>query len=240
MNAIAEIPILTPRSLTIWREVLPPNELGALQARFEPVRRLFASFLTTDDGDPDEAFLMASSRYAHLRLEILQALLSIVGHVELARLLDKIPEFASDLVEREGWRLGEGVTPLRKAWETYARIMRLLRENQTSLSRVQTPPCGLVMALTRMDFSLTATAMYLEGEFPDPASTRVLYLCRAAETEAASVEAIILDALSPLDSTEKKLKTLRELFGSWQGGDELDEDLKQLYESRLDRSVEPS
>lgn len=239
MSAIAEIPILTPRSLTIWREVLPPNELGALQARFEPVRRLFASFLTTDDGDPDVAFLMASSRYAHLRLEIIQALLSIVGQAQLGHLLAKIPEFASELVEREGWRLGEGVTPLRKAWETYGRIISLLRENLEALSRIQTPPYGLMMALTTMDFSLTATAMYFEGEFPDAAPTRLLYLCRAAETEAATVERILLEVLHPYDA-EEKAKILRSLFGSWQGGDELDEDLKQLYESRLYRSVDPS
>src|SRR3990172_4995907 len=145
MTALAEVPILTPRTLTILSEHIPPGELGLLQRRFEPGRVLFRDFLTTADGDTDEAFLIASCRYAHLRLETVLSLLRVIGHARLLHLLDQVPEFASDLLDREGSRLGHGVTSVRNAWKTYARITSLMTENLAALSHIPTPPCGLVM-----------------------------------------------------------------------------------------------
>jgi len=240
MAVIAEIPILTHRILNLLAEVIPPDKHRLLRERLELVKPLFGSFLTKDDGDAHEAFLIASSQYAYPRLEVVFLLLSIVGPLQLTKLVRATADFASEMLERHGWRLGEGVQPLRNAWETYTQIGELLTQNVAAFNQARSLPYGWLMASTKMDFSLTATALYLEGEFPDASAARLGYLCQAAESEAANVKRILMQALFPSDATEEKSKTLRRLFGSWQGDDSLNEDLKSLYTSRLYRSSEPS
>jgi hypothetical protein len=233
MAAIAEIPIITPRTLELLGDDLSPEKSRLLRERLEGIKPLFESFLCEDQGETAEAYVMATSKYLNPRLEFVILLLSLVRPAGLSRMLELIADLASDLLQEQGWRLGNGVRPLWNAWGTYARTAKLLTEHLTEFSPEKSLPYGLLMTSTRMDFSLTATAMYLEGEFPRTNATRLEYLCRAAESETAAVEGILRQALSPLMTTAQKAESLRRLFGSWKGDDRVDEDLKDLYESRL-------
>lgn len=240
MAVIPEIPILTPRILNLLIEIIPPDKHRLLRGRLERIKPFFGSFLTQHDGDAHEVFLIASSRYTYPRSEAVSLLLSIIGPLQFTKLVRATADFATDMLRLEGWRLGDGVQPLRNAWETYAQIGELLTQNVAALIQATSLPYGWLMASTKMDFSLTATALYLEGEFPDASAARLGYLCQAAESEAANAKRILMQALFPSATTKEKSTTLRHLFGSWQGDDSLDEDRKGLYKSRLYRSSEPS
>ena len=240
MTAIAEIPIFTPRTLDLLGDALSPEKSRLLCERLELIKPLFEGFLANDHGGTAEAFVLATSKYVYPRLQFVILVLSLIRPAELTRLLGTIADFASNLLQDQGWRLGNGVRSLRSAWGTYAKIAKLLTEHLTEFSLERSLPYGLLMASTRMDFSLTATAMYLEGELPSSNPIRLEYLCQAAESDAAIVKDILGQALSPLKTTAEKVESLRRLFGSWQGDDRAEEDLKDLYKSRLYRSTEPS
>lgn len=240
MVATAEIPILTPRTLELLREAIPPDKQRILRDGLERVRPLFSSFLAEDDGEDDETFTIASSRYAHPRLQLLLVFLSSVDLLELPGMVQEVSHYASELLRREGLHLDKGAKLLREAWDAYGHIGRLLAQEFEALGQVTELPYGWLMALTRMDFSLTAIAMYLEGEFPNATRNRLDYLCQAALIETVHVMRLIYLALYPVRLAEQKLEILRGLFGSWQGDDAVDEDLRQLYESRRHTGSEPS
>lgn len=240
MAAIAEIPILTPRTLDLLGDALSPEKSRLLRERLDLIKPLFEGFLANDHEGTAEAFVVATSKYVYLRLQFVILLLSLIRPAELTRMLGVIADLASNLLQEKGWRLRNGVRPLRNAWGTYAETAKLLTEHLTEFNLERSFPYGLLMASTRMDFSLTATAMYLEGEFPSANPIRLEYLCQAAESDAAIVKDILGQALSPLKTTAEKVESLRRLFGSWQEDDRADEDLRDLYKSRLYKSTEPS
>jgi len=240
MVATVEIPILTSRTLELLREAIPPEKQGILRDGLERIKPLFRSFLTQNEGDADVAFVMASSSYAHPRSQLLAVLLSSVDSAQLPRMVAEVSGYACKVLSREGWRLDKSVKLLREAWDTYGAIGKLLAKKIQAIGQVRELPYGWLMASTRMDFSLTATAMYLEGEFPNATPNRLDYLCQAARFETDHVLRLIYLALSPVTLADQRVGILRGLFGSWQGGDDLDVDLRQLYESRRHRRAEPS
>lgn len=237
--ATAEIPILTPRTLDLLREAIPPDRQRILRDGLERVKPLFSSFLSGDDGEDREAFVMASSRYAHPRLQLFLVLLSSVDLSQLPRMVEEVSHYAAEMLQREGWRLGKGVKLLREAWDTYGAIGKLLAQNIQALGQVRELPYGWLMASTRMDFSLTATSMYLEGEFPDATESRLRYLCGTALEGTSTVLSLLRPELDPSRLLARKSGILRALFGSWQDDDGADDDLRHLYESRRFRRSEP-
>lgn len=241
MVATAEIPILTPRTLDLLGEAIPPDRHRILRDSLDRMKPLFNSFLTEDDGENHESFVMASSRYAHPRLQVVLELSSSVDPTRLARLVGELSHYVSELLQREGCRLGDGLKHLDTAWDTYKRIGWLWTQNFATLNQIRDLPYGWLMASARMDFSLTATAMYLEGEFPNALHDRLSFLCQAAQDDTASVMTILLQVLYPGRVAEKRSQVLQDLFGSWKGDEQIDEEnLKRLYESRRRRRTEPS
>lgn len=239
MPTTTEIPILTSRTLELFANAIPADTHRALRDSLERIKPVFASFFTDDSMEVSDAFLIAASRYAHPRLQLLLLLASVISPNELPRLIDEIANYESNMLAGEGRRLGKGIKPLRSAWETYKKIGQLLRDNLSVLDQTRNLPYGWLMASTKMDFSLTATAMYLEGDFPNASQNRLAYLCRAAQDESANVMTILLHAFYPLKK-EHAAQALGDLFGSWQGDDRVDEDLNELYESRRYRSNKQS
>jgi len=240
MTTIAEIPILTPQTLNLLAKAISPNQHQLLRERIERIKPLFESFLTEDGSEVHEAFLIASSRYAYPRLEILFLLLSIVLPLGLARLFSEIGKLGSDMVTREGWRLGSGAWRLRNAWGTYVEIGKLLGENMGALSQIRSLPYGWLMSSTKVDFGLTATTMYLEGEFPHVSVERLMYLCEVAESETSNAKLILTEMVLRADNKREESNRLRRLFGSWEGNGDFEGDLKNLYNSRLSRNSSPS
>lgn len=238
MVATAEIPILTPRTLDLLREAIPADTHRVLRDSLHRIRPLFAAFLAEVDGEADEAFLIASSRYAHPRLHALLLLASVLEPRQLISMIEQVSNHATDLLQREGWRLQDGLNALEPAWDTYAEIGRLMTQRFSSLGDVRHLPYGLLMASTKMDFTLTATAMYLEGDFPAANPARLRFLCYAAEAETRNVKSVITEGFFP-STSYANLKVLRRLCGSWQDDDRLDEDLKTIYESRRYRTDGP-
>jgi hypothetical protein len=239
MVATAEIPILTPRTLDLLREAIPPDKERILRDGLERIRPLLGDFLTQDNGDVDESFVIASSRYVHPRLRLLLVLLSSVDLAQVPGMVAEVSQYASNMLLREGWRLGKGVKLLREAWDTYGAIGTLLAQNIQALGQVRELPYGWLMASTRMDFSLTATSMYLEGEFPDARESRLRYLCGTALEGTSTVLSLLRPELDPSRLLARKSGILRALFGSWQDDDRADDDLRRLYESRRLRRIEP-
>ncbi len=240
MTAVAELPILTPRTLDLLRDAIPPERHRVLSDRLEGLKPLFVSFLSEDRGAPDASFVVVTSKYYYARLELLVLLLSSVDAAHLLNLLVSVRDLAFDILRQNGWRLGPDVHRLEKAWNTYAEIGSLLLQSANRLTQLQALPYGWIMSSTRMDFSLTATAMYLEGECPEAKASRVSYLCHVAEEEAATVKKILWKALVPEEPRQAKVKALRRLFGSWEGDEQAERDLEDLYKSRLYRSTEAS
>lgn len=240
MTAVAELPILTPRTLVLLRDAIPPEKHRALSDRLEGLKPLFASFLSEDGGEPDASFLVATSKYYYPRLEALFLLLSSIDAAQLSNLLSAVRDLAFDTLRQHGWRLGPDVHHLENAWNAYAEIGRILFESVNRLAQLQSLPYGWLMSSTRMDFSLTATAMYLEGEFPEANPSRVSYLCHAAEAEVATVRKILWKVLGPEEPRQDRVKALSRLFGSWEGDEQAQKDLEDLYKSRLNRSTEAS
>lgn len=233
MAAIAEIPILTPRSVDLFSDVVSAQDRQALCSYLQSLKSIFAGFLCADDEDPDEAFILASSKYVYPRLQLLLWLLSILKPDQLLRMIGGTGEAASEMLSRHGSRLGVDLHYLQKAWDTYGEIGGVLAQNLTRLNQLTSLPYGLLMASTRMDFSLTGTALYLEGELPDANRPRLAYLCRVAESDASKVRDLLTDALLPSLEGNAKLQRLSRLFGSWVDGDYLENDLQELYRSRL-------
>ncbi len=240
MTAVAELPILTPRTLVLLGDAIPPEKHRVLSDRVEGLKPLFASFLSEDGEDPDAPFIVACSKYYYPRLEALFILLSSIDAAHLLNLLNSVRDLAFGILRQHGWRLGADVHRLESAWNTYAEVGRILFQSVNRLAQLQSLPYGWLMSSTRMDFSLTGTAMYLEGEFPEAKPPRVSYLCHAAETEAGTVKNILLRALLSEEPRQDRVKALRRLFGSWDGDEQAEKDLEDLYKSRLHRSSEAS
>ena len=240
MSAVAELPILTPRTLDLLRDAIPPEKHRALSERIEALKPLFVSFLNEDTGNLEDSFSIVCSRYCYPRLEAILLLLSFVNAADLLRLLSMVRDFAFDILRQNGWRLGPDAHRLENAWNTYAEIGSLLFQSVNGLAQLQSVPYGWLMSSTRMDFSLTATAMYLEGEFPEAKPSRVSYLCHTAEAEAATVKKILRKALVLEEPRQDRVKVLRRLFGSWEDDEQAEKDLEDLYKSRLYRSTEAS
>jgi hypothetical protein len=233
MAAIAEIPILTGRALDLLGEAIPAQDCRALRDLLQSLKPLFATFLCSDDEDLDEAFILASSKYVYPRLQLLVRLLSILKPDQVLRLVAATGEAASEMISQQGWRLGADLHYLQKAWDAYGEIGGVLTQNLTTLNQLTSLPYGLLMASTKMDFSLTGTALYLEGELPDANRPRLAYLCRAAESEATKVRDLLTGALFPSPEDSRKSQVLWRLFGSWSEDDRLERDLQSLYKSRL-------
>jgi len=233
MAAIAEIPILTARALDLLGEAIPAQDCRVLRDLLQSLKPLFATFLCSYDEDTDEAFILASSKYVYPRLQVLLLLLAILKPDQLLRMIAGTGEAASEMLSRHGSRLGADLHYLQKAWDTYGEIGGALTQNLTKLNQLTSLPYGLLMASTKVDFSLTGTALYLEGELPDANRPRLAYLCRAAESEASKVRDLLTDALLPSLEGNAKLQRLSCLFGSWVDGDYLENDLQELYRSRL-------
>ncbi len=240
MTAVAELPILTSRTLDLLRDAIPPEKHKALSDRLEGLKPLFVSFLSEDGGESDASFVVATSKYYYPRLEALFLLLSSIDATQLLGLLSAVRDLALDSLRQHGWRLGPDVHRLEKAWKTYAEIGSLLLQSINRLAQLQSLPYGWLTSSTRMDFSLTATAMYLEGEFPEAMPSRLSYLCHAAEGEADTVKKILWKALAPEEPRQDRVKALKRLFGSWEGDEQAEKDLEDLYKSRLYRSAEAS
>jgi hypothetical protein len=219
---------------------IPPEKHRVLSDRLEALKPLLASFLGEDGGEPDASFVVASSKYYDPRLEALLLLLSSIDAAQLLNLLTLVRDFAVDILRQQGWRLGPDLHRLENAWNTYAEIGGILFHGVDGLAQLQNLSYGWLMSSTRMDFSLTATAMYLEGEFPEAKQSRVSYLCRVAEEEAVATKKILWKVLGPGEPPQDKVRALRQLFGSWEGDEQAEKDLEDLYKSRLYRSTEAS
>jgi hypothetical protein len=233
MTAIAEIPILTPRTLDLLDDAISTEDRQLLRDHLQSLKPVFATFLCTDGRNPDEAFTLASCKYAYPRLQVLLLLLRIFKPDHLLQLVAVTSEAACEMVSRHGWRLGADVEHLKKAWNTYGEIGNILTQNLAKLIQLSTLPYGWLMASTAMDFSLTGTALYLEGELPDADPSRLRYTCRAAEFEATKVRDFLVEALFPSSEAIAKSQRLARLFGSWADDGHLEEDLESLYKSRL-------
>jgi hypothetical protein len=233
VTAIAEIPILTPRTLDLLDKAIPAEDREVLRDHLQSLKPIFAAFLRSDDRNPDEAFILASCKYVYPRLHLILLLLRVFKPAQLLQLVAITSEAASEMLSRHGWRLGADVEHLKKAWNTYSEIGNVLSQNFAKLIQLTTLPYGCLMASTAMDFSLTGTALYLEGELPDADASRLRYACRAADFEATKVRDFLADALFPASKAVAKSQRLARLFGSWADDGRLDEDLESLYKSRL-------
>lgn len=240
MTAIAEIPILTPRALDLLNEAIAPEDRQILRDHLQSLKPIFAGFLSSDDEDPNEAFILASCKYVYPRLQGIFLLLTILKPDQLLQLVTATSEAASEILSQHGWRLGADVEHLKKAWDTYVEIGNVLAQNLTKLTQLTSLPYGWLMASTRMDFSLTCTALYLEGELTIANPSRLRYACRAAHFQAVKVRAFLAEALFPSTGGIGKSQMLSHLFGSWADDNRVDEDLEKLYKSRLYSSPDPS
>jgi len=232
MTAIAEFTILTPRTLHLLSETVPREKLSPLREAIEGFKPLFLSFLRVDEGDAEEAFILASSKFSYPRLTAVLLLVSIVEPPRLHQLVGAVRNLAWDMLQRNGWRLGGDVQHLRKAWDIYGDVGSIVAQSLEKLSRLTASPYGWLLAATKLDFCLTGTAMYLEDEIADVNPARVGYLCRAAALTAEEFKDLTLRALFPTHYPDDKGKVLARLFGSWGEDDRLEEDLRSLYKSR--------
>src|SRR5271157_3359092 len=102
MAAIAEIPILTPRTLDLLGDALSPEKSRLLRERLVLIKPLFEGFLANDHEGAAEAFVVATSKYVYPRLQFVILLLSLILPAELTRMIGVIADLASNLLQEKG------------------------------------------------------------------------------------------------------------------------------------------
>jgi hypothetical protein len=231
---IAEPPILTSRTIELFREAISPEAYQFLCSRLEQVKTVCSDFLLYKSGRTiDEAYELTISRYFYRRLELVVFLISTLNTVQFAGLIDAVNNFAFDSLKREGWKLGGNVKLLENAWLHYKQIITEIFSNLQALTKVLSPPYNFLTVSTKMDFCLSSTLMFLEGEFPDADNRALGFLCEEAQRNTLIMRTLFHDMISPrrIENGEK-VQALRKLFGSWNDDPELDRLLAEIYQSR--------
>lgn len=215
---------------------MPPEVYETLRLKLDQVKTIYSTFANFQETDRiEEAYDLAISKYFYPRLEVVVLLLSSVDENKFRELTTAVNAFAIDCIMKEGWRLGSTAKDdIEFAWTKYKDLALHIINNLQAFSGFQGPtPYNFLMTATRMDFSLTTTLMYLDGEFPDANRNALSFLCSDAKSTCLALERDFMALLSKRqqDSGERE-HTLRNLYGSWESSEHLDMLLKDIYNSR--------
>lgn len=234
MIQLAEPPIFTSRTIELFREAIPLEAYEALRLRLDNVKSIFSTFLFAHHPSlTREAYELSTCRYFYPRLEMIVFLLSSLNEVKFADLLKATSDFAFDSLKREGWRLGANAKLLENAWANYKGVASLLLSNLQTLATIQVPPYNFLTSSTKMDFCLSSTLMFLEGEFPNADPYALEFLCKEAQSSTAIIQNLLQRMFSAnVVANEERGQTLRSLYGSWADDTELDKILDEIYQSR--------
>lgn len=238
--SVSSPPILTRRTVEILKARLEPDQAGRLSRLVDDLLAdTFGWFLRGEGGDLESDFHLAVGRYQIPRLRVLGFLVQAVGGERIEELLRSVSSFSLEILSENRWKLDQqDHAALRRAFRRYEELIAELAGLIASPPSVGRQPFNLLLRSTRMDFCLSASVAYLEGDIEGEIDDeRLSFLCQlaseATEDVLSALRSIRL-ASDPQQLARWRDERLARLAGAW--GDEpgMEEELRRIYDTRLD------
>lgn len=233
-------PILTRRTADQLKQVLSSSDAIALGGLVEDVLEgVFRPFLRDSERETEADFHLAAARYHHPRLRIMAFLLKVVTEKEIAEILRSVANLSLETVKQNAWKLSsEDQDALESAFGAYKALVEELERIVATPPMAAREPFDFLMRATRMDFCLSASVAYLDGDISGEVSPdRVTFVCQKAKATTEDVLAAVRSIWLGEDSealARWRSERLNKLCGTWGNDPGLEEELKRIYESRRD------
>ena len=227
--------VLTPSALARVRASLDPDVYAELAALVDDaVSRHFEPFLRGDRGDARVALDVAAARFAPLRMEFVRRLVELAAAEDLKELMRGTVGSVAELLDSDGWRLGNDAESLRRGVARYAEYVEYaLAHVEGAGVPAPNPQLSeqLIAAATRVEFCLTAALLVLEGdvESDDVDPPRLSVVCRELDASVRTARGLLEELSAGAGGRRRGLDALAGAWGDKPGDDAI---LRQIYASR--------